>query len=124
MSTVIELSDAMAKSLDERSREEQVTSEEVIRRALESYLGMRLPSFEAKAAREPGPWPELENVLGAWRNPDGEEAVVFSPAKSERHDVSAGDEVLRPFPELDAVFGTWKDREEDTFAYLRRIRGE
>ena len=75
MSTVVELSEAMVRSLDERSREEQVTQGELIRRAVESYLAIRLPSFEPKAAREPGPWPELENVLGAWRNPDGEELV-------------------------------------------------
>ena len=77
MSTVLELSKEVEEMLDQRSRDEHLSREELVTRALVCYP---------------------------------------APLKTESE--------AEPWPELDAVFGIWKHRGEDTFAYLRRIRGE
>ena len=84
MQTVIDLTEDQVRRLDELGAAENASREELVRKAVDAYLGkIVIP-------------PELSGAFGE----------------------------KRPWPELDAVFGIWKDRGEDTFEYLKRIRGE
>lgn len=71
MSTIIELPQDIVDLLEQRSQEEHVSRDEIVRRALATHLSTGLSSVESDAEGDASSWPELKAVFGTWTHGDG-----------------------------------------------------